>query len=118
MLKGGKDSLFQTNSFPRACRLGGRTAIRETALKGRKLSVGSVGISYIENETTRFGISISSKAGKAVTRNRIRRLIREFLRNNKGLWPENRWVLIKIFQPPEQKSRIIADLKDVLAKIK
>jgi ribonuclease P protein component len=90
----------------------------ETALKGRKLSANSVGISYIEKETTRFGISVSRKAGKAVTRNRIRRLIREFLRQNKGLWPGKRWVLIKIFQTPKQEWRLIADLKDLLAKIR
>lgn len=114
----GLDLLYQTNKFPRACRLGGRTAIRETAMKGRKLAAVSVGISYIEKETTRFGISISRQTGNAVTRNRLRRLIREFLRTNKQLWPDKRWVLIKIIKPPEQKSRLIADLKDLLTKIK
>jgi ribonuclease P protein component len=114
----GKDSLSQTNNFPRACRLGGRTALKTTALKGLKLSMDSVGISYINSDTTRFGISISRKAGKAVTRNRIRRLIREFLRQNKNLWPEKRWILIKIFQAPAQEKNLIAILRELVAKIK
>jgi ribonuclease P protein component len=36
--------------------------------------------------TSRLGITVSKKVGKAVTRNRIKRTIREFFRLNRNLW--------------------------------
>jgi len=35
----------------------------------------------------RLGITVSKKVGNAVIRNRIKRLIREFFRNNRSLFP-------------------------------
>ena len=37
--------------------------------------------------TKRLGITVTKKAGNAVRRNRIKRLIREFFRLNKSLFP-------------------------------
>ncbi|MCB2145046.1 MAG: ribonuclease P protein component [Deltaproteobacteria bacterium] len=36
---------------------------------------------------SRLGITVSKKVGKAVTRNRIKRIIREYFRLNKGILP-------------------------------
>ena len=40
-----------------------------------------------DKETRRLGITVTKKAGNAVKRNRIKRLIREFFRLNKCLFP-------------------------------
>jgi ribonuclease P protein component len=47
-------------------------------------------IIYMENGlgTRRVGITASKKTGNAVKRNRIKRHIREFYRQNKNLFPE------------------------------
>ena len=129
MPKAGKDSLSPTNgtncpapaegqTFPRQHRLRGRDAIRHTAYKGAKVPGKWLGLAVAEGSPTRFGISVSRKFGKAVRRNRIKRVIREFLRNHKPLWPENRWVIIRLFGDPGDEAVIIAELKKALAKIK
>ncbi|MCP4583875.1 MAG: ribonuclease P protein component [candidate division Zixibacteria bacterium] len=118
MPKDGQDLPSRTNRFPRACRLRGRTAIRETAIKGRKLSADSLGISYIESEQTRFGISVTRKFGNAVRRNRAKRLIREFLRKNKAIWPARRSILVRLARKSTSEKQLIEDLKRLLTKIK
>ncbi len=75
-------------------------------------------LSYVKENPTRFGISVSKRRGGAVERNRLKRMIREFLRQNKWLWPENRWVMIKLIKKPINKTEIAEDLKRLLEKIK
>jgi ribonuclease P protein component len=125
--KAGKDSPYPTNgttkpvgklTFPRECRLRGRDAIRHATFTGAKVPGKWLGLKVAEGSPTRFGISVSRKFGKAVRRNRIKRIIREFLRNHKPLWPKDRWVIIGLFNDPGDEAVIIAELKKALAKIK
>lgn len=44
--------------------------------------------------TKRLGITVTKKAGNAVRRNRIKRLIREFFRLNKSLFPAGYDVIV------------------------
>ena len=44
--------------------------------------------------TKRLGITVTKKTGNAVRRNRIKRLIREFFRLNKALFPAEHDVII------------------------
>ncbi len=46
---------------------------------------------------SRYGITVSKRAGKAVVRNRIRRLLREILRKNP---PQGGWDIIFIARAP------------------
>ena len=48
----------------------------------------------------KLGITIRKKVGGAVVRNRLRRLVREFYRLNKDLFPDRRDNLLKIKQAP------------------
>lgn len=84
-------------------------------------SVGSFG------RSARFAISVSRHYGKAVARNRMKRVIREFLRQNKPLWPANRWILIKVLDPAyggadvgarQNEAAVIEELKHLLGHIK
>lgn len=45
-------------------------------------------------EITRLGISVSTKVGSAVKRNRIKRLLREFFRLNKEIFPHSSDIII------------------------
>ncbi len=123
MLKDGKNSAYQTSSLPRASRLYGRNAMLRVISGGRKLNGKSLKLSYIEGEPDRFAISVVKNYGKAVERNRIKRIIREFLRRNKKMWPKNRWVLIKVlkkcdaFSRTENESQIIKEIEKLLKRV-
>ncbi|MBN1364637.1 MAG: ribonuclease P protein component [Syntrophaceae bacterium] len=45
-------------------------------------------------DVKRLGITITKKTGNAVKRNKIKRLIREFFRLNKGLFPDKHDIVI------------------------
>ena len=111
------------HSFPRENRLRGRSnflaVMKSQASKryrGRwcELVVAEAAESSPE---TAFGISISRKAGKAVRRNRLKRLIREHLRTHKGSWPANKMVVIRIKAPVSDESGLLAELNDMLVNL-
>lgn len=124
MPKGANGSPFRTNSFPKACRLHGRTAFREVLRAGRKITGGTLAIHYAGGRPTRFGIGISKKHGGAVYRNRLKRIVREYLRQNRPSWPVDKWVLIRFERRslgshgPESRLELIDELERLLKKIR
>jgi len=67
-----------------------------TRNEGRRFKTKSF-ILYVRHnglEVTRLGLSVSSKVGGAVRRNRIKRLLREVFRQNKSLFPPSADVMI------------------------
>jgi ribonuclease P protein component len=50
----------------------------------------------------KLGVTIRKKIGGAVVRNRMRRLVKEFYRLNKDLFPDRQNNLLKIKQVPER----------------
>ncbi len=56
----------------------------------------------------RLGLSVSSRIGTAVRRNRIKRLLREFFRLNKNLFPESTDIFISV-----KKGTAVKRYKDV-----
>jgi hypothetical protein len=47
----------------------------------------------------------------------VKRIIREFLRNNKELWPVNQWVMIRLFDDPGGDTEIVGELKKTLSQL-
>lgn len=50
----------------------------------------------------KIGITIRKRVGGAVVRNRVRRMVREFYRLNKNLFPDRLSYLLKVKQVPEK----------------
>jgi len=82
-------------SFTRADRILKRHQFRYFYNHGKKIQNNYFLVFYYKNdqERIRLGITVSKKVGKAPTRNRIKRIIREYFRTNRenitGKWDIN-----------------------------
>ena len=76
-------------SFPKAFRLLKREEFKRVYARGRRVVGRYVLIHALPNTLghPRLGITVTKKSGKAVVRNRWKRLIREAFRKNKGAFP-------------------------------
>lgn len=74
--------------FPKHERLLKRADFLRISGQGHKVHTANFIILWKESpgSAVRVGITVSGKVGNAVTRNRLKRVIREFYRENKGLF--------------------------------
>jgi ribonuclease P protein component len=108
-------------SFGKSARLKGRTDFLEATRgkESKKVRGECCSISFAGSHKgpTKFGISVSRKAGDAVTRNRLKRIIREYLRSNKSLWPEGRRIVISLSNPVDDEGKLTAEIGEILSGI-
>jgi len=82
MLCGGKER------FPKSARLRKRPEFQNLSRTGKKVHSPNFIVISTNNERgeSRLGITVSSKIGNAVVRNRIKRVVREFFRRRRHEW--------------------------------
>ena len=76
-----RSSARENRAFPRRFRLGGNKNYRFVYRRGRSYPSKNLVLIHMKAKEQQFGFSVSSKVGNAVTRNRIRRYMREDVRN-------------------------------------
>jgi len=83
-------------SFPKAAHLTRRSEFLSLSRGGRRVHTSHfVVISKANNKgQTRLGITVSAKVGKAVIRNRIKRLVREFFRRHRREIPSSQDIVV------------------------
>ena len=81
-------------SFPRAVRLGGNRNYRYVYRRGKSTPSRSLVLIHLKGREQRFGFSVSGKVGNAVTRNRIRRYLREDVRRIRTQLKTGKYVFI------------------------
>ena len=79
-MEGMRPSVRKSFAFPRRYRFGGNRNYRFVYRKGRSYPSKNLVLIHVKAKEQQFGFSISSKVGNAVTRNRIRRYMREDVR--------------------------------------
>lgn len=78
----------------------------------------SISVKYLPDHDYRFSVVVSKKQGNAVKRNRIKRVIREIMRNNKEVFPDGCYILY-FNQNCDQFNRetVLNDLKEIMQKL-
>ena len=77
-----------------------------------------LGLARKQNDSTavgRLGITVTKKVGTAVVRNRIKRLLREWMRLHD--WVPNGWDLVVVAKPSAARQLHPDDFADDLARI-
>ncbi len=109
-------------SFGKVNRLHGRSNFQKVfqSQEGRKCTgkycrITSTGST---NGETRFAIVISRGAGGAVRRNRVKRIVREYLRNNKDLWPSGEMIVIGVNKPVSDEAALTSEIETMLKDLR
>lgn len=99
-----EDRLLKPEEFTRVRRAGKRLATRSFTLYLLPNGLGR----------RRLGLSVSAKVGNSVKRSRAKRLLREFFRTNRALFPESIDVLVTVKSLEHVKGLI--DVADELGR--
>ena len=83
-----------SESFSRRYRLGGNRNYRYVYRRGKSYPSRTLVLIYLKGREQRFGFSVSSKVGNAVTRNRIRRYLREDVRRLREQLKTGKYIFI------------------------
>lgn len=80
--------------FRRTARLGSNRSYRYVYRKGKSYPSRDLTLVYAKGHSVKVGFSVSSKVGNAVTRNRIRRFLREDLRMRLSLLRNGSYIFV------------------------
>lgn len=79
-MEGKCSAARRAEGFPRRYRLGGNRNYRFVYRRGKSVPSRNIVLVHLKGRELKIGFSVSGKVGNAVTRNRIRRWLREDVR--------------------------------------
>ena len=93
-MEGKRDSARGSESFPRRYRLGSNRNYRYVYRRGKSCPSHYLVLIHLKGRELKIGFSVSGKVGNAVTRNRIRRWLREDVRRLRARMKCGKYVFI------------------------
>jgi len=109
-------------SFPKAERLLKRADFLRLSRSGKKIRTRFFIAAVLDGtkENNRIGITVSKRVGKAVERNRIKRLIREYYRHRRKTLSGNRDINIiaRKYVKFLSNSKVVEALDELFARLK
>ena len=93
-MEGKRDSTRGSEAFPRRYRLGSNRNYRYVYRRGKACPSHNLVLIHLKGRDLKIGFSVSGKVGNAVTRNRVRRWLREDVRRMRGQMKCGRYVFI------------------------
>ena len=108
--------------FPKRRRLHNRREFQKIYNEGVRISGRLFSVFLLENAEDgppRVGLTVSRKVGRAVVRNRVKRLFREAVRLNWDAFPDHCWAVLHARPPVAQApfDQIEAELKRILGRV-
>ena len=79
-MEGMREGARRSEGFPRRYRLGGNRNYRYVYRRGKSCPSRNLVLIHLKGRDLKIGLSVSGKVGNAVTRNRVRRWLREDVR--------------------------------------
>ena len=76
-------------AYPRSVRIRVPLEFKQLNRSGKRLILGDLIVRYLPNDLgfARFGLTVSRRVGNAVTRNRVKRYLREAIRKQRDEFP-------------------------------
>ena len=93
-MEGKREEARRSEAFPRCYRLGSNRNYRYVYRRGKSYPSRNLVLIYLKGRDWKIGFSVSGKVGNAVTRNRIRRILREDVRRLREEMKCGKYVLI------------------------
>lgn len=93
-MEGTREGERRDERFPRRYRLGSNRNYRYVYRKGKSHPSRNLVLIYLKGRELKIGFSVSGKVGNAVTRNRVRRWLREDVRRLRTQLKRGKYVLI------------------------
>ncbi len=118
-MEGTSEAGRRDERFPRRYRLGGNRNYRYVYRRGKSYPSRNLVLIHLKSRDLKIGFSVSGKVGNAVTRNRIRRCLREDARKLRGEMKCGRYVFIartSIVNAPHEA--VTREMRRLLAKAK
>lgn len=111
---------FSLQAYPKTCRLLTKRDFDHLKKDSSRIFVHPIVCFYkpsLSTSCSRLGISVSTKIGKSHTRNRIKRIIREYFRKDCHIRTKQADLLLVLIKAPSSELELENSLRRILDKL-